>query len=243
MSESVYVAMCRKIGTQQQVAIRRDTYEIQEWFKNQVESRPLRSVLSGSRKEGFNLLESDYDIMVWRTDRKVIWGFHQYKFYNARRQVLFLCDSSMSLPGFSLLLLLSVGDMPSTLEPLVRINGNICLSSSRIKELMCSGYSIHGPCLTWKVHGKDYDGLYCLANDFWPPSAISWIDRCHTWPPISVVNDIVRNGCHFVPIGHKLGNHADNEWRISFSQAETKLVYSMSHTQLWFTKIVLNGNY
>lgn len=41
----------------------------------------------------------------------------------------------------------------------------------------------------------------------------------------------VRNGCHFVPIGHKLGNHADNEWRISFSQAEAKLVYSMSHTQ------------
>ena len=29
----------------------------------------------------------------------------------------------------------------------------------------------------------------------------------------------------------KLGKHADNEWRISFSQAEQKLVYSMNHTQ------------
>ena len=52
----------------------------------------------------------------------------------------------------------------------------------------------------------------------------------HMLPP-RVIDDIIRRGCHFVAIGHKLGKHADNEWRISFSQAEQKLVYSMNHTQ------------
>ena len=74
------------------------------------------------------------------------------------------------------------------------------------------------------------------------------MDRCYSWPPPHVVNDIVRSGCHFVPIGHKLGNHPDNEWRISFSQAEQKLVYAMNHTQFLtygllklFVKEINNG--
>ncbi|XP_062571100.1 uncharacterized protein LOC134233126 [Saccostrea cucullata] len=49
--------------------------------------------------------------------------------------------------------------------------------------------------------------------------------------PSYIVDDGVRNGCHFVAIGHKLGKHADKEWRISFSLAEQKLVYSMNHCQ------------
>ena len=49
--------------------------------------------------------------------------------------------------------------------------------------------------------------------------------------PPDVVNDIVRSGCHFLPIGNKYGDHGDNEWRVSFSQAEQKLLYIMNHTQ------------
>lgn len=219
------------------MAIRRDTADIRDWFINQGQNRPIKLAVlySGSKREGFRFIESDTDHMFWFTNQSVIWDFHQYKFYNIRRQVLFLCDSFASLPGFTLLLLLSVGDFPAILEPCVRMNGNLYFSSSRFKELLedsDNGFSIHGPCFSGKLFDVfDYDIAVCIACDFWPPSAISWIDRCHTWPPISVVNDIVRNGCHFVPIGHKLGNHEDNEWRISFSQAEVKLVYSMSHTQ------------
>lgn len=45
-------------------------------------------------------------------------------------------------------------------------------------------------------------------------------------------------------MGHKNGNHADNEWRISFSQAENKLVYSMNYTQFLtygLLKTILKG--
>uniref|UniRef100_A0A8W8JG74 Mab-21-like HhH/H2TH-like domain-containing protein n=1 Tax=Magallana gigas TaxID=29159 RepID=A0A8W8JG74_MAGGI len=91
--------------------------------------------------------------------------------------------------------------------------------------------SPHGPCGSGSIGNVEYDHAHCFVSDFWPPSASSWIDRCHSWPPPHFVNDIIRNGCHFVAIGHKLGNHTDNEWRISFSQAEYKLVCSMNHTQ------------
>lgn len=53
--------------------------------------------------------------------------------------------------------------------------------------------------------------VFCFACDFWPSSASSWIDRCHSWPGPEVVNDIIRGGCHFVAIGHPLGLHANIE--------------------------------
>uniref|UniRef100_A0A8W8IZG4 Mab-21-like HhH/H2TH-like domain-containing protein n=1 Tax=Magallana gigas TaxID=29159 RepID=A0A8W8IZG4_MAGGI len=56
-------------------------------------------------------------------------------------------------------------------------------------------------------------------------------ERCHSWPDPEIVHDIVRNGCHFVPIGHPLGPNENQEWRVSFSQAEYKLVSSMNHCQ------------
>ena len=91
--------------------------------------------------------------------------------------------------------------------------------------------TLHGPCSSGKIGNTDYDQAHCFVSDFWPPSASTWTNRCHSWPPPHVVNDIIRSGCHFVAIGHKLGKHADNEWRISFSQAEQKLVYNMNHAQ------------
>lgn len=99
---------------------------------------------------------------------------------------------------------------------------------------MCGtqGFKTHGPCKSGRVGKKDYDHAHCLKSDFWPPIASSWISRCHTWPSPRVVDKIVRSGCHLVPIGHKYGNQVDNEWRISFSKAETELVFHMNQTQL-----------
>lgn len=62
--------------------------------------------------------------------------------------------------------------------------------------------------------------------------------------PKHVRDSIISAGCHFVAMGHKNGNHADNEWRISFFQAENKLVYSMNYTQFLtygLLKTILKG--
>ncbi|XP_062587876.1 uncharacterized protein LOC134249559 [Saccostrea cucullata] len=90
---------------------------------------------------------------------------------------------------------------------------------------------IHGPCSSGTFLDVEFDDALCFASDFWPPSALAWINRCQSWPSPHIVDDIVRNGCHFAAIGHKLGNHEENEWRILFSLAEQKLVYTMNHIQ------------
>ncbi|XP_065944011.1 uncharacterized protein [Magallana gigas] len=238
MSESVYVGMCHKIGTPQQVTARRDIVDIMDLLDNQ--NNLVKSMRTGSDREGFRLRGSDMDTMYWHTDHRVIWDFSQSEFYNTHRQILILCDSSESPPGFTLLWLPFKHANIWILSACVRMHDRLYISSSKHRDFYCTSISpnstVHGPCATDTLgtvqYGTiDHDSAFCFASDFWPPSASSWIDRCHSWPPPHVVNSIVRNGCHFVAIGYKLGNHEDNEWRISFSQAENKLVYSMNYTQ------------
>ena len=240
ISESVYVGLCCKIGTPQQVAIRRDVVDITEILEQTVTGteQDVRMV-SGSRREGFRLEGSDVDAMFWLNDHRVLWDFSQAQFYNTHRQKLILCDSSESPPGFTLLWLPLEAANNDVLSSCVRINSALYISSAKYRDNTCTyillGSIIHGPCSsgTRGEHGFEvgYDNAHCFISDLWPPSASSWIDRCHSWPPHHVVNDIVGSGCHFVAIAHKYENHAENEWRISFSQAEHKLVYAMNHTQ------------
>ncbi|XP_052691017.1 uncharacterized protein LOC128168898 [Crassostrea angulata] len=262
MSESVYVGMCRKIGTSQQVASRRDIVDMKELLDDQ--NNVMRSMQSGSAREGFRLPDSDLDTMFWPTNHRVIWDFSQSEYYNIHRQRLILCDSSESPPGVTLLWLPFEHANNSVLSALKRaeqvmlsssdrLNDGVFISSSKHRENMCTsinpGSRVHGPCSSGTDGPLQYDHAHCFVSDFWPPSASSWIERCHSWPPPHVAVDIVRNGCHFVAIGHKLGNHEDNEWRISFSRAEYKLVYSMNHTQfltygllkLFLKELINNG--
>nr|XP_034333413.1 uncharacterized protein LOC105338230 isoform X2 [Crassostrea gigas] len=236
ISESVYVGMCLKIGTPQQVASRRDIVDIAEMLNNnEMLNKPFTVMLSGSQREGFRLSGSDRDVMYWPNNHRVIWDFSQCQFYITQEHALILCDSSESPPGFTLLWLPLEITNSRVASACVRMNGMLYISSSKYRQVTCSlvlpGSSLHGPCGSGSYGELEYDHAHCFVSDFWPPSASSWIGRCHSWPPPHVVNDIIRNGCHFVAIGHKLGNHTDNEWRISFSQAEYKLVCSMNHTQ------------
>lgn len=73
----------------------------------------------------------------------------------------------------------------------------------------------------------------------------SWIDRCQQkgWPERSVIDEIVSNGCHVMPIGSKRESDENElEWRLSFSQAEQQIVYTMNHSRFMcygFLKIFL----
>ncbi|XP_052708610.1 uncharacterized protein LOC128183575 [Crassostrea angulata] len=255
ISESVYMGMCLEIGTPQQVASRRDIRDIAEMLMfSEMLNRRFTVMLSGSRREGFRLSGSDLDYMRWPNNHRVIWDFSQCQFYNTQEHALILCDSSESPPGFTLLWLPLERANSRVMSACVRMNGMLYISSSKYREVTCciifSDSTPHGPCSSGLYNGElEYDAAHCFISDFWPSSASSWKDRCHSWPPRQVVNEIIRNGCHFVAIGHKSGNHADNEWRISFSRAEYKLVYSMNHTQfltygllkLFLKEIINNG--
>ncbi|XP_061169012.1 uncharacterized protein LOC133178292 [Saccostrea echinata] len=235
MSELVFMVLCRKLGTSEQVTMRRDISDFREMMILFSESsKDFRIILSGSYKEGFRLDESDRDAMISLDQYRVIWNLSQNQDYN--RYTLFLSDCSESPPGYTLLQLL----LPAKLTVKIwascfRMYEKYYLSSFKFRENMHfpsrPDSHVHGPCRSGNFKGIEFDDAYCFASDFWPPSTLAWIDRCHSWPSPHVVDDIVRNGCHFVAIGHKQGNHEENEWRISFSYAERKLVYCMNHCQ------------
>nr|XP_022309522.1 uncharacterized protein LOC111115170 [Crassostrea virginica] len=238
LSESVYVGLCLKIGTQQEVAIRRDVIDVSELLEHKVTRTDQRvSMLSGSHREGFRFEDSDRDYMLWPNDHRVIWDFSQATLYNKQRYNLILSDCSESPPGFTLLWLPLEKAERLVLLSCVRINGALFISSSMHRNNLFTvagslETTVHGPCNSGRYNGVfDYDLAHCFISEFWPPCASSWRDRCHSWPPDHVVNDIIGSGCHFVAMGHTYGKHAENEWRMSFSQAEQKLVYAMNHTQ------------
>ncbi|XP_062579460.1 uncharacterized protein LOC134241421 [Saccostrea cucullata] len=236
LSESVFVGLCHILGTSQLVAMRRDMGDIRDMVENQVRaSDGISLMVSGSKREGFRLGGSDIDVMTWPNDHRVIWISSQSKYYNIRRQKMIICDCSDSPPGFTLLYLLSVSINRDIQRACVIMNNRFYISSSKYKQIVCSSSSLnsseHGPCASGKVGTTEYDFAYCFVCDLWPPSASSWIDRCHSWPQRHIVDDILKSGCHFVAIGHKQGSWKDYEWRISFSLAEQKLVFAMNHCQ------------
>ncbi|XP_061166129.1 uncharacterized protein LOC133175050 [Saccostrea echinata] len=254
MSESVFMGLCHEVGISQLVAMRRDVVDIIDMVRDQVTTSDVDSVIwSGSYREGFRLKGSDLDIMIWPNTHRVIWELSQSQYYNTNRQTLILYDCSNSPPGFILLYLLSPSMDRRIQGACVRMNNRYYISSSKYRQITFSDISLHstqhGPCASGIIGTIEFDHAYCFVCDFWPLSASSWIDRCHSWPQPHVVDDIVKNGCHFVAIGHKLGRHEDQEWRISFSLAEQKLVFAMNHCQfltygllkLFLTEIINNG--
>nr|XP_011424308.2 uncharacterized protein LOC105326143 [Crassostrea gigas] len=236
MSESVFVGLCEILGTSQQVALRRETEDIKDMMKRRLITYDENiEMLSGSRREGFRLEGSDLDYMFWPNNHRVIMNMSQSEYYNTANTALILSDSSESPPGFTLLQLLTPTTDRNVQSACVRMNDRVHISSSIYKELTFSksapNSTVHGPCGSGNLAGAEYDTAHCFVCDFWPLSASSWINRCHAWPDPEVVNNIVRNGCHFVAIGHPFGSHEYEEWRISFSQAEYKCVSAMNHSQ------------
>ncbi|XP_062607490.1 uncharacterized protein LOC134269310 [Saccostrea cucullata] len=192
-------------------------------------------------------------MMLWRADHRVIWELSQSQYYNTQRQTLILCDCSDSPKGYALLYLLSPSKLRKVQYACIRMNDRHYISSSNYRQIACTlptpiYMSPHGPCASGSIGPLEFDNAHCFVSDFWPPSVSSWIERCHSWPQPHIVDDVVKHGCHLVPIGHKLGRNEDNEWRISFSQAECKLVYAMNHCQFLtygllklFLKEILNN--
>nr|XP_022306599.1 uncharacterized protein LOC111112988 [Crassostrea virginica] len=237
LCESVFVRLCQIVGTSVQVAIRREAKDISEMAERRVaDNDDVIAMESGSRREGFRLKGSDIDSMYWLNDHRVIFDMSQSEHYYTEDKTLILSDNSESPPGFTLLELLTPTKDIEVQSACIPMNDRLYIFSSLYRQQTQShlfpGSIAHGPCESGELPGGvEYDLACCFACDFWPQSASYWIHRCHSWPDREVVNEIVRNGCHFVPIGHPLGLHEHEEWRISFSLAEHKLVHSMNHCQ------------
>ena len=177
ISESVYVGLCLKIGTPQQVAIRRNVVDIVELLNRKVNSTDYCvKMVSGSQREGFRFKDSDHDFMFWSNDNQVLWDFSQSTLYNTHRYTLILCDSSESPPGFTLLWLPLEEASRHVLSSCVRINGALYISSAMYRHNTCTHIrldsTVHGPCSSGIYDGGfEYDLAHCFFSDFWTPLA------------------------------------------------------------------------
>lgn len=228
ISKQVFERMVDIVGTSQVVANRREIMNMKE-----VLNRPTRTATSGSMGEGFRFEESDMDVMEYTDDFQVIWDHSQNQHKSFSEGEIFVFDGSHSPPGYGLLQILS----PEELNPLIKVfvkHGNSYLSSTFWKRMFLNpilGSRIHGPCISSNLENLDFDCAECIISRCWPPMASTFLSRCQLWPNRQILQDIVNKECHLVAIGHKLGNHEEEEWMISFSLAEKALVYSMNHSQ------------
>ena len=118
------------------------------------------------------------------------------------------------------------------------------------------GATVHGPALTRNTRQIILGKKYSLSNElddsvkseqikiihydmvravhcpYWPVEANEWITRrrYHGFPSKSVIKQVIRYGCDFVQVSHKLSNDI-NSWRFSFSKAELFLIKSWTISQ------------
>ena len=91
--------------------------------------------------------------------------------------------------------------------------------------------TINGPASTLTTTGQDVtvDTLSAIKLTFWPPEADNWIHRSRTWPPLTVVKDILSQPSFLVPRRSSPDPEHREEWCLSFTLAESIIARTMPH--------------
>ncbi|XP_052083346.1 uncharacterized protein LOC127720670 [Mytilus californianus] len=234
-SVNFYNYLCKKIGSEEVVKIRRLTFLIYDIAQSDT------FISSGRKGEGLNLKGSDIDVMIVEKSMKVYES--ETDVVIEKKVAAFIMNTDDTQPCFTQLYLLThhqnytlkVSEL--LLNMLQKNQLGSVLSSEQYKLFKMSKFEashnskIHGPCVT---DGDDnYDCAFCLKCDTWIFQAQPWVSRPRTaWPSPELISKIISCGVLFVPIGYKGSINENIEWRISFSVAEKILIFSFSHTQL-----------
>ena len=231
-------------GTQEAIEIRQDYVRIQETvpFPNYAQ----KVYYTGSKAEGLHLPGSDDYFMIDINEMfnvEVTRSLHEPPNISSKK---LLCLSTENVsPGFALLQVPIVypGNIGLATE---RVDGVLYLSSNLlvqnafdfVKSTTLSSIfkKRQGPSMEQNFYGKGegVDNVLSIHCAFWPHDAQEWRQRPRPsgWPAASDISDIIKFGCHLVPVGHPHSETKFREWRISFSMAERSLVWSFNHVQI-----------
>src|SRR6218665_2238004 len=95
----------------------------------------------------------------------------------------------------------------------------------------------HGPAFTQvrldHHHKLTSDLVIGLRYSVWPSNATEWKERSRLngWPSNEIVRKIINDGCHLVMKPHPSHPDDENEWRFSFSLAESTLARELNDVQ------------
>lgn len=238
ISEAVYEGMCFTTGTPNEVAIRRDVEEIHDLVLEPLQKwRQIRTIKSGSYKEGFRFRGSDIDQMFWVTTHRLIWSLDEAHDFNSSTDTFVLLDWDSQRPGLVFLQLLTPTQDSYVSKSIFKMDDNLYVSSLLYRENTLQwvrpNTTVHGPCANEKDGDVEWDRVHCFACKHWPPFAFPFIERClrSGWPRQDFLSKAVDTGIQVVPIGLKGSAIEDYEWRLSFCTAEQTLVRALNHTQ------------
>lgn len=93
----------------------------------------------------------------------------------------------------------------------------------------------HGPSLCFTDETKEepsHDAVPCFHCPTWPKQASEWESRePRSWPDKDVVERMIKNGCHVVPVGFRKSKTRHLEWRLSFALIEKELLRTFNNVQ------------
>ncbi|XP_033747844.1 uncharacterized protein LOC117332888 [Pecten maximus] len=247
-SEQLSVLMSKALerngtGTKEEVDIRRKTQLVMEQAFRFGDS-DIHRFYGGSRAEGFYLTDSDYDRMLINRSVTVTRLGHSVPPNNRGKTLLYMREEGCR-PGYVNLMLgegqlAGIQSIPLK-NSLVETENGVFASSDMYREQFISALNQHvsdlfasnGPSCATKSALLDIDLVYCFQCDSWPLEAKEWItrSRLYGWPHQRLIDKIVLNGCHIVPVGDKCSDDTLLQWRISFISAERMLVHSFNHVQ------------
>ncbi|XP_045211560.2 uncharacterized protein LOC123563057 [Mercenaria mercenaria] len=194
----------------------------------------------GSTSEGTTTvgLNQDADFLSCDHDFNVIQDYAEWEL--GFRNLLMIQDNTTS-PGYCLLQ--KIRDdvpLPATHvqnECFVKdASGRVLLKNTLYRDILPASHIQHGPSLA--VQGRpetaDTDYVFAFHCNSLPYEARPWLNRqgIGNWPTADMKRFAANNGCFVVPVGSKVSQKPNLEWRISTSQAERCLMFSLNITQI-----------
>ncbi|XP_053389546.1 uncharacterized protein LOC128552525 [Mercenaria mercenaria] len=199
----------------------------------------------GSQSEGSTTLglQSDTDSLYCQSEPNVIKDWDEWQL--GRYNLLMIQDETTS-PGYCLLQLLREDEpRPFPTDDIDHLPGRY-FTASRGKVLTKNTLNndtaclarrvINGPALS--IQGSpgltDQDQVPAFHCKSWPAEARPWLSQegIGKWPTEDMKRYCETTGCLVVPVSSKNGQNEQLEWRISTSQAERCLMFSLNITQL-----------
>ncbi|XP_033754633.1 uncharacterized protein LOC117337652 [Pecten maximus] len=247
-SRILYHTLNKWIGNKELVSVRRKLTLTKERMINAGKCG-INVFYTGSRSEGMQMKGSDQDVMLFYKT-VIVTCPHPYISIpqgRANNSVLWMRDADSSRPGYVTLELVHLGqECPAHLIKSIVPVGKQKFISSEIHRRSYMDYLGKSMKLNVEVNGPatalmDEDSHVSVDTDYvlglscpdWPKEANEWISRprLHGWPDQVLRDQIVQGGCHLVPVGDKTSADTFLQWRISFTTAERKLMYSLTHVQ------------
>jgi hypothetical protein len=198
---------------------------LEKMYPPDVRMAGITMQISGSKAEGLDMKGSDTDIIM------LFGNAYENNGENVTEYLSYRYDSLMPdiHPGYVLVECVIKGRV-TVPYPSSTLKNAICTGSPNFKSVL--KMFLHGPSISYSSCGDDLDLVPCLKCESWPVTAREWIcrKRCFGWPSQEIINEIVKQGCYIVPVGSKVHNGSENEWRLSFSLAEKFLIFTFNHT-------------